>query len=348
MRCLGLLALAAAMARAEDPAHKAARERQERFKTVEAKLKQVSHIRKGSQSAQFSEPSAGTGDIPAEDMTLEARIRVILDGKKARVEDGRPTFYFPSGKLLQRRRLSVTDTAVAKTLNTYAGDEWQAGTVWPTPVCAAAKDEAILPLLVFFRGNDPSLSGWTISGTKRAGESQAVDGAACDKYSIAVQNFSAHFWLEAASDYRLRRYAEVEKGHLVRQIDVAYAAHPSRGTLPSGWTNARFAPGGRLLQSSSVVVEELRFPEAVPPKEFELVFPPKTRYTDMRHRNEYEVRDDGSRWDYDPSGAKPPAPAPETSWLERYRWPLVAAFLVLALGFYLYCIRRKCMTIKSL
>ncbi|MBY0230310.1 MAG: DUF1559 domain-containing protein, partial [Gemmataceae bacterium] len=118
MRCLGLLVLA--VARAEDPAHKAARERQERFKTVEAKLKQVSHVRKGSQSAQFSEPSAGTTDIPAEDMTLEARIRVILDGKKARVEDGRPTFYFPSGKLLQRRRLS--DPANGQwALKTYVG-----------------------------------------------------------------------------------------------------------------------------------------------------------------------------------------------------------------------------------
>ena len=321
MRCLGLVVLmvVAASVRAEDPAHQAARERQERFKTVEAKLKQSSHVRKGSQSAQFA-PSKY--DIPAEDTTLEATIRVILDGKKARVEDGRPTFYFPSGKLLQRRRLSVTDTAVAKTLNTFVGDEWHSGTVWPTPICAAAKDEAILPLLVFFRGTDPTLSGWTISRSKRAGVSQVLDGARCDKYSITVQGFSAEFWLEADSDYRLRRYAEVEKGRLVRQIDVAYAPHPGHGMVPSGWTNARFASGGQMLQSSTVVVEGLSFPEAVPSKEFELEFPPKTRYADQRHRKEYEVREDGSRWDYDPSGAKPPAPAPEASWLERYRWPL--------------------------
>ena len=135
MRCLGLLVLVASMARAEDPAHQAARERQERFKRLEIVLRRVDDVRRGAATelmAAMVKPGTELGTFPAEDTRNESVNRLVVDGKRIRWENRHPIFSETSKTFVNIEIISVSDAKLGKSLtdnfsprSSCRSDRWQ-------------------------------------------------------------------------------------------------------------------------------------------------------------------------------------------------------------------------------
>lgn len=321
----------------EDPAHAAARKRQEAIKTVKVRFRREDEYRRGSASGFGGPRLSGTKVLPAEDTRAESENTVLLDGKQFRYEDNHPVFHLPEGELRPQSRIGVANTELAKSLVVFQNEQpaRPIGRITGTALAEESKFVEVQPILMFCRGVEPSLPAYPIPRFRPTGGRAMIDGKECLAYEFGGQQHLVACWVDPAAGYCIRRKQSRTRGELSTQTDVAYSPHSELGLVPDRWTFTRFMREGKVAHAISVNVLEWEAPGSIPASQFDIAFPPATRYADFRTGKEYEVRPDGSRWEIDPTGQAPPIEAPAEGWFARYRWHLLAGCLLAAVVFYL-------------
>ncbi len=316
----------------ESPAVAAARLRQEQIKTVIVKFKRVDHVRKGFMSGLIGQKSV----MPSEDVTLESYNEVQIDGKMFRYESGHPRFHSPSRRLLHGKRIGVTNSTLAKTLVTHADPAIRShGMIDGNPLASEARAVELIPLLMFCRGLDPSLCGIPLSRFNPANANSLIDGVDCKEYRLERGDVVLVCWLDVASGFVIRRMQRQEKGAVIEQTDIEYGPASVANIFPAKWVNSRFLPTGALARTITVTTGTPEINVPLAKNTFDIEFPPNTSYTDRRTGKEYEVREDGSRWERSKNDGSPAEQAPEEGWLVRNRWLLIGICAAASLALYL-------------
>ena len=246
-----LAVLSAQGQQAEDPAHAAARRRQERFKTLEATFKRVDEVRKGAVSDMIGPTMEKRPAMPATGIRFESANRILLDGKRFRYEDRHPVFDIGSGVWEKPQAVYLTDGKLAKSLILMASSDKHIGRIEGTPRCHYATDIVISPLAYYYRGADPLLCPYPIPRFKATGEKQMVAGQECLCYSLANGRIVLRALIDPSLDYAVRRMQQLRNGKLETQVDISYGPLGGFAVFPTAWTVAFMNPAGRLRENTA-------------------------------------------------------------------------------------------------
>lgn len=292
---------------ADKPLVDAANRRAARHPIVDVRFHVEESIVKGGLSALSGNALArsGTTTIPNEDVTVVSENRWVLDGNKYRFENNHPMWNMMRGEMSTMKNLSVSDGEISKTLHTDDRETsfrpW--GVIHADLTSEGIQHALAAPLAIHFRGNDKSLSFFSVKELKLQANNVPVNGVKCDEYRLQTGSTSSYsFYFDPARDYILRKLRKMRQGKVAEQYDVEFSATGSDAT-PSRWTYTRFGADGKTLSTSIINVTEIR--AAIPDRDsaFQITFPTDCRVHDQQHGSkQYRVNDQGELVELDLNG----------------------------------------------
>ena len=162
----------------------------------------------------------------------------------------------------------------------------------------AALSMPFLPLTYLFRGLDSryyqGLRNFVLTG--RAAN---VGGRICIEVAKdKAPGFSEVFWLDRERDYVVVRKTITERGFPTWQLDVTYAPDAIVGWVPNSWDYIiRGGKANIIAQSGRSVVRRYEINPDLSDSDFDVVFPPRTRVTDLSSGKEvqYVIQEGGEK-----------------------------------------------------
>jgi hypothetical protein len=253
----------------------AARDRQERTRTVVVEYRQVSRL------------FAATGEVSA-----TADNRVVIDGNRIRVEDNNPGQGI--GRLVQLSRIEVFDGAEHRMLhpNGIDIDTHPSATLERTG--RASFGVAPFPIAICFRGLDPGFRTLN-DGLKATGHLESIDGSVCWDFERENGQSWTHYLIDPARGSVVRRVRHDFEGKTTEQTTIDYREDPTFGWVPAGWRNEHFRQkDGTVRLRQDATITRLVVNAPVEPKEFRLDFPVGTNVEDHDTHRTLRVEADGT------------------------------------------------------
>lgn len=253
-------------------------------------------IKKGVDSSP-----ADTNAVPPEDVSREFRRSVSLDGmNRMRYEaDGAFRAYHEPGDLSQQHYLSVFDSNACKIF-------------WPKPknrksgigyITDKNRNEAVTklsmkPLLWAFRPMVPSYGNINTINCRIAGKQGMIDERPCiilEEPLEGSQKAIRQYWVDPGMDFAIRRFVSLKRNRVSITMDIDYVPDAASAWIPSGWKYTWAKEDGTLARSGSARVTSSVVNPLINPAEFQFEYPPGTIVTDMRSKEDFLVKEDGSR-----------------------------------------------------
>lgn len=314
--------------RGDDPAVAAAKARAVAYDTVEATFEVRETVAVGAISS--SSPLAPKGiTTPERETVLESVFRIVLVGRKLRLENNHPVWAPAQGKALAVRLVNVADGELHRSLYPVGMSDPNVpdGYIHRSPDSRDIRSYILLPLTAYLRGADPKLTAYALGGFRPTGTPVKVGDRMCQEYSGAESKAEANrMWLDPEAGFVLRRFRTERGGRPAVQHDVTYRPDGSGGVVPEGWRHVRFAPDGQPQVTTDVRVTRLDRSPALPADVFELTFPPGARVYDTREDKTYTVQPDGRMREFSLATGEyrdETVYQPGTSWARQYWWVLV-------------------------
>jgi hypothetical protein len=208
---------------------------------------------------------------------LHDRFVLSMVGTKARLtKESLPDSGGPIGK-----GASVFNGSITKTLGQFAGKNRQ-GTLTRQPFPSQHLPD-YLAIFLHLRGADGPATPIPVCNALRAEETVDAGGRRMCKFVCGGLDPHARgfeLWADpenqwAITQFNLRHGAEDRS-----QLTVSYAVNDLIGTVPDRWTVARYR-GTQKVAEISGVFEKWEFNPSLNDADFELEFPPGTRYFDV-------------------------------------------------------------------
>ena len=312
----------------EDPAVAAARKRQESIKTLDVKFKHSESYAKGAVSdASRSNPNPPV-PVPAEDMSVESMNRIVIDGEKIRVEDNHPGWYDRGKRTYKQSRIYTFDGDTGYLLQ--HGDYGERTIVQGgIEQGFLGRDWHFVPLYISVRGLCPTFSSPTMAQLQPSRTTQTIGDDLCEQYVVPTKGGAPTlFWLEAKSDYCIRRIrnGNVDQSHSV--YNVQNTCDEKYGWLPKSWSHEEHSWKGKLLATHTFEIQEMKINEPVPADDFKIEFPSGAMVAKNRNGSHkmYIVQPDGSMQE-DDLASHMPLPARKT-WYPPLTWSISAVILI--------------------
>ena len=259
----------------DDPVS-AARERQEKFKTVLLEYRQVSRMDKPE-----------TANRVAHELSASAVNKVVIQDQKIRVEDNNPTMSSGQG-FFRMNRIAVFDGAA---LHEIYPNAMSAGEP-PLAVrqLKSAKPEVYrnLPVTMFFRGLQPVAHEAGFAEIKPTGQTEVIDGSACVVWEYRNGEFVSRYSFDPAKSFALVRVQS--KNSLTT---ISYRKDDTWGWLPTGWKSHQ-TPEGKTAYHFECEITNLVINALVADDQFKVVYPPGSNVHDEDSKADFIVEADGS------------------------------------------------------
>jgi outer membrane lipoprotein-sorting protein len=289
----------------EDPALRAARERQAAIKSFDVQFKQTEVITKGAYTRVAHYPRKPTFVQPQQEITLECTSRVVMDGDKIRLQDydlGRGTL--PKVQIKPRRVVSVTKDS-GRTMFFPDGVAPEKGpTAWIYKFESRPPDWGDPgPIRWAFRGVDEFREHGPEGELHDTGKDTVIDGRHCREYRWIPRQAPVtrkhQLWLDVDRGYVLRRTRTTSPKGIVTQLDVHYQERPPFGWVPVSWQSEEQMPDGEAVDTTKVEVLSMKLNEPVPSELFDIHLPAGTVVYDPEnsrgdHLRRLRVQSDGS------------------------------------------------------
>jgi hypothetical protein len=321
-----------------------ARKRQAQVKSFEVQLNQSEDLAAGAISGRFAPPPGRKSKpVPAKRTTLTSVNRLVVAGNNFRYEDHHPYFSRDPETLHQRPLIAVANGRESKTFFPKGpmGDSAGVGLLGEHGWNEWAKNSVLAPLMLTFRGLEPTLARYDLRLLKPGNDTLPIHGATCSRFDLASSSGVLNtLWIDDSG--LIRRMQFSKSGKLLTQCDVRYEQRYGVDTFPVSWVEVWYSRTGSVLSEDHVEVLDAKVNATVPRTEFDVRFPPGTTVHDNKNQSKpYLVQDDGSMREKDgPSGEVRSQEAP--GFLSRYWRQLVAVLAVLAILFLAgYLIRRR-------
>ena len=270
--------------------------------------------------------------VPPQDLTVESENVVQFDGNKVRIENSRPTFHMPDGKLLHNSKLFASDGSSSKALfPVVPGDPGESvGVIRRDSRVGDAGSTAWLGLVLTVRGAAPELSPYPVSEMKPTGVKSTVGGAICEEYTWqATASQATIFDMDPLADYAIRRVRRTRQGKVVGQTDIEVYKNPDGIVLPTKWESTEFSPAGRVVTKLTATVTSAEVNSPIANSQFDITFPTGFHVVDQTSNKEYRVSEGGDRQEVTAFGE--PVPGVK-SWYERYWWVIYGGVGIGAVG----------------
>lgn len=273
----------------------AARQREERLKTLSITWKLAVHVPRGG---RMDADPVGL-PLPREDQTWEATHSLVVDGDRFRLEYD--NLSGPSGQVEQVFVFDGTRTA-SRTFVRGRGESPILAYEEPTRPAGIPTGEVMDPLILWCRG----LGWWTAPHRRERVEARnrlvPIDGSRWCEFRLrrGAGPFDS-YWLDVDQDYGLRRI-DRRLEQVIEVLDVTYQAHAVAGWAPHSWTETRTRRDGKLARTIRAEVTDIRVGEPIPPETFRLEPLPGETVVDEPSGKTFRVRPDGSLEEIDPAG----------------------------------------------
>jgi hypothetical protein len=267
------------------------------------------------------------GGFPPQEMALESRNQLFIDGDRYRYENNNPVFG-QSGQVYHRAMFSLFDGKYVKTFlpKGITGDKKPVGTVEASPLATEINEPVLEPIVRWARPLAPAFASRSISNARSTGVTATIDDDQCQEFELPLgSDVVQHYWLAVNRDYLVRRIATVKRDTILSQTDVRYKANDVCGWEPSSWVMNGFNGKGDLQVSQQVEVEAMNLNTSQADDRFEMLFPPDTNYYDATDGKTYRVQDDGTatrtKRMYGDELSETTV-QPGDSWFRAHRWTL--------------------------
>ncbi len=276
--------------------------RQLRTRTANFEWKEMNFISKGALGPRLDSNRKSTKNLPQmppTDITMEMSRSVSFDAGLLRFSRTGTEFNLVSGTCGEVSYVAA-----------FYGDEYksffQEGPVWGgqiAPVGFVSTDSRHLahdkfhdlPILLTYRGCDPTTCGWNLRDFSLDPHKVAVvDGHKCVFLNRSFQSQTNDtFWVDPQRDFIVLRVVSSRPGKTTT-VDISYREDPSHGWVPSTWQSVAVgAISGRLFQQSNATITAWEINVDIAPSTFQLYFPTDTV---VREGDDtYLVRRDGGR-----------------------------------------------------
>jgi hypothetical protein len=233
--------------------------------------------------------------VPPEDTVLTVPTRFSLEGEKMRWEKDDQQWSADKKAFVLSPYYTCFDSAVAKTLHPLGapGMPWPRGVVHKDSLHPEARSPQLYHLLMTFRAMTPSMRFYDLEQMELTGQTPTVQGKPCVELLRSEGKFAHRLWLDPARDYVIVRYLKTENDHAWFTLDVRFRSDSKHGWVPESWDMVTYAAPGKLQSSFSSKMTEYEFGATFQPGEFDIVFPPGARVSDMKSKKEYVIKPDG-------------------------------------------------------
>lgn len=299
VNCLTLAAFWTGELRADSPAITAAKKRQASTISVDVSFQRSETVKAGSVSdlaATFPGQVRPKKPIPPRESQLHSSNRLVINRECARYENNHPTYFLPSGAVLERRKVTAFDGSVAKTLYplNISGKGRPVGSIDQPSYLESIRALELEPLLLAVRGDDVNMCPYPARQWKSNGAKLPVDGVMCDEYYCRLSDRrTIIYWVDPGAEYVVRRF-QVREGRAVTQnCNVSYD-NPTWGiTVPSRWTITQASSSGIISSIQTVQITEYQANGMIPKDSFSITFPEGTTVYNRRNNKTYLSQGNG-------------------------------------------------------
>jgi hypothetical protein len=323
-----------------------ARARQKQVKSFDLKLKQTEVVAAGAVSDMTKNTPglASKSPVPAKRTTLTSENRLVVRGTNFRYEDNHPTWFMPAGTLHPRSQIMVSNGTAAKSFfpKGMTGDRGAVGLIETQGWHRMATASSYVPVMMAFRGLEPTLAAYDVRRLKPTGVTLPVGGVTCSRFEQGTAAALRQvFWMDDAG--LLRRFQSETKGKLTRQYDVRYERRYGQDAFPVSWVMVEYSREGSVTKETTVEVVEATLDADVASSEFELRFPPGCKVHDLKVDRDYLVQQDGTMLEVNPREGRAPESRSqdEPGFFSRNRIWFGAGLAVLVALVGVYLVRRR-------
>jgi hypothetical protein len=278
--------------------------RQEQTKSARFFWKEQKTWPKGAISSAFASiiqqrnPGLKSKVMPSADRSVNFTYILTLHENKVRFESSGEEWDPEKQDFRPVKYVSVFDGKTAKYLypDGIAHATWPLGTIRADPNYRDAELAALRPLLLVYRPFVETLQPVDIQGFSLENDDVVIDGLHCIELVRRFStNSSIHFWLDRDRDFLLIRRLIVEQGKPFESIDIRYQIKEGIGFVPFEWRVVSNSGKGQLLCSGQGTLTSISINMSVEESSFDIDFPPGARVEDERKKEDYILRQDGSK-----------------------------------------------------
>lgn len=296
----------------------------------------------------FSAAELASRGVPSVDplvlpeTSFDIRLRLAANEGRYRLEyEGRSDAPKPDG-YPAKRQLEVYDGAVHSSLFFTGQQPFPNAHIRKEPTPVPARFVHVKPVMIVLRPFDPQAGVFDARELRVVSQHAVIDNRPC----VELSHGESTIWVDPARGFVPVRYHEMQRGVLIRSIEVEYHSDPRAGWLPASWKNTQLDPDGKVVVSMSCQVTEVRVGALLPADTFRAELPAGTWVRDYVRNATYIVRPDGTNRPVLPAEehktyqqlvssepVKDPVVSRRVSWLI---WANIFFFMLFATAYLLY------------
>lgn len=273
--------------------------RQDRFDNVRMKWTSKEWFAKGGISESLPKLSQGKGATvqPPQDVSFTVPYQLRIAGVKARADHSGWQWDTSEMRFNATKWACAFDGILTREchLEREGEERWPRGSVTQKGAYAGARYGFLRAPFVFFRPLEPCHYGFDLSRFTISTVHAKVRGFDCWELQEPTLSGTFHLWIDPERDYLVVRQMSMAKGVPSLQIDYDYRPDAQWGWMLGGWQLTSMSRGGRITETSKVIVDELVVNESSSVGGIDLAFPPGALIADSVNRQHYFIRNNGTQ-----------------------------------------------------
>ena len=238
-----------------------------------------------SKSMPVASPIGPLPNAPAEAITVDHRVVLILDGDKVRYEMNGPAWSGIQNKIVDQEYRLVLDGSTEKSLF-----DTRRGAQIPSALSSIQLNEHNHKHFTIFRcfsifahsrckSSKISIDLWRLGNSP----SRLNDRPCIVMESLASKTYVQKLYVDAEKDCAVIRIEDLDGQRIVFEEDIEYEKNRDGEWVPSKWTGSLHGSRmGQVLEACSATMVRHRLNLPIRAEEFELTFPVGTAVTEMR------------------------------------------------------------------
>lgn len=278
---------------------KAWKERQERIKSARFEWTERQTEMKGSLSYHWKKFDPNVREtVPPTDVTFADPRELSLDGRKLRYAYTRRHWSPLKGNYERQSYVSVFNGETCALLHGPTTEHgWHQGQIRRESYHVESNNLHLQPILMAFRALTPRMRAFDIANFDVTGANAIIGSRPCLELSQkATSSVENRLWVDPARGFVVVRSMTLNNGGVWHKLDIHYTLSAGRELVPDRWSIVFNRPdgSGHLESSHEASVTRYALNGAIPNADFEIDFPPGTRFIDERGGRGWMVVPDGS------------------------------------------------------
>lgn len=252
-------------------------------------------------AARHGKPGLYDDPAPPEDMTLDCRAAVLIEGNKMRYEHDSYQWAFGEKKFVLNPVVSTFDGKTGKVFHPLGSTStnYPDGSIRNEPRHYFVNNIILRPVVTAFRGTDPWFVNYDTALMRVTGRSATIEGRSCVEVEIppqrGVTTLHIRLWLDPGRDFVLVRHLSTQGNKSNNKVDIRYRPDAVAGWVPSSWSVVSHHHDGTVDSSYECTVKSIDFGGGIGDGQFDIEFPPGSFVYDLPNKNQFVVKPSGRK-----------------------------------------------------